>query len=331
MTRAIDIAREAHVSKTTVSYVFTPGKSHLISEETRQKVMAVAARLDYHPSQLGRALSKNRSYHVALVLPLRCTVNMSINLLSMFHGVLSNAEHSDYDVSIFLGAGERLFNQLKCRSMDGILVIGLGADSTMLERLAALEVPMVVANRFFRTGRKLGCVRNDYKSWFYGELLKMHGKGCRRVLVLTKVALMDTCREYGNLAEEWNRRRDGLKVDTMPLSDDYMRQFAELLLSPNRYDGFVIDGSEGEAMARIGAELGVMAGVDFQLTGYVSHTDNAAHCQWFRNSFEIGQSAWQMLLRIIDGEDEPGEILVPLKHVSEGRPIVLDKNMGFDV
>lgn len=60
---AADVAREAGVSRTTVSFVLnnTPGKH--ISEATRQRVLSAAARLGYEPNQDARrlALVRNRS------------------------------------------------------------------------------------------------------------------------------------------------------------------------------------------------------------------------------------------------------------------------------
>lgn len=55
---AQDVAREADVSRTTVSFVLnnTPGKS--ITEATRQKVLGAAARLGYVPNENARNLQQ---------------------------------------------------------------------------------------------------------------------------------------------------------------------------------------------------------------------------------------------------------------------------------
>lgn len=64
-----DVAVEAGVSRTTVSFVLngTPGKT--IPDETRQRVFEAARRLDYKPHALARALAAGRSDIVLLAIP----------------------------------------------------------------------------------------------------------------------------------------------------------------------------------------------------------------------------------------------------------------------
>ncbi|MFS0559969.1 LacI family DNA-binding transcriptional regulator [Terribacillus sp. 179-K 1B1 HS] len=49
---AIEVAKLANVSQSTVSRVFTPGAS--VSEKTRKKVMKAAEELNYQPNALAR-------------------------------------------------------------------------------------------------------------------------------------------------------------------------------------------------------------------------------------------------------------------------------------
>ncbi|NQX17342.1 LacI family DNA-binding transcriptional regulator [Rathayibacter sp. VKM Ac-2857] len=66
---ALDVAREAGVSKTTVSYVLNDTPHQTIPAETRDRVLAAVRTLNYTPSSLARALRKGRSDVVLLVLP----------------------------------------------------------------------------------------------------------------------------------------------------------------------------------------------------------------------------------------------------------------------
>ncbi|MFW5683547.1 MAG: LacI family DNA-binding transcriptional regulator [Spirochaetota bacterium] len=65
---ASDVAREAGVSRTTVSFVLnnTPGKS--ITETTRQRVLAVAARLGYTPNESAQRLARTRNRCIGLFI-----------------------------------------------------------------------------------------------------------------------------------------------------------------------------------------------------------------------------------------------------------------------
>ncbi|HET9516811.1 MAG TPA: LacI family DNA-binding transcriptional regulator [Actinoplanes sp.] len=68
MTSA-DVARAAGLSRATVSYVLNDTPHQKIPEETRRRVLAAAARLEYAPSAAARALRSGRSDVVLCLLP----------------------------------------------------------------------------------------------------------------------------------------------------------------------------------------------------------------------------------------------------------------------
>ena len=67
MTTIKDVAREAGVSIATVSRVFND--SALVSDDTRERVRAVAERLGYWPNGVARSLITNRTHAVGVLLP----------------------------------------------------------------------------------------------------------------------------------------------------------------------------------------------------------------------------------------------------------------------
>lgn len=78
MTSISDIAKKAGVAKSTVSRVINHHPH--VSDETRQKVMALITELDYIPNQLARDLSrgktqKNRCRHSPHAPSLFYTIN----------------------------------------------------------------------------------------------------------------------------------------------------------------------------------------------------------------------------------------------------------------
>ncbi|WP_067700372.1 LacI family DNA-binding transcriptional regulator [Nocardia jejuensis] len=64
-----DVAREAGVSQTTVSFVLNARSDQSIPAETRDAVLAAASRLGYVPSAAARSLRSGRSNVVLCVLP----------------------------------------------------------------------------------------------------------------------------------------------------------------------------------------------------------------------------------------------------------------------
>lgn len=334
MIRAQDVANAAGVGKTTVSYVFSPEKSHLISPETRKRVMEAANRLGYRPSYLGKALSMKRSYNVALVLPARCAGNISLHLLGIFHGITQCAETSEYNVSVFFGASKRLFDRLEDHRLDGIIVIGLGSNTTLLDRLADLNLPMVVINRAYSPRGHVGCVRSDLAGWFNGEVDDLIRNGCRKLLLLNKESHMDAGLELAELAEHTAERiaADGVKLTTVTMRRDIATQCLELLSPPLQYDGIIINGSEGGKVHLAARRLKLHAGRDFRLTGFMTGNENTCpDCIWYRNSNQLGVRGWQMLERLIAGECCAEPEFIPIVPWSSVRLPDLSAISGFDL
>jgi DNA-binding LacI/PurR family transcriptional regulator len=66
---SVDVAREAGLSRATVSYVLNDTPHQSIPEATRRRVLEAAARLGYTPSAAARALRSGRSDVVLFLLP----------------------------------------------------------------------------------------------------------------------------------------------------------------------------------------------------------------------------------------------------------------------
>lgn len=67
MSSINDVAKLAHVSKSTVSLVIN--RSGYVSEETRKKVEDAIEKLNYTPNRLAQGLSKKNSGQIAVVVP----------------------------------------------------------------------------------------------------------------------------------------------------------------------------------------------------------------------------------------------------------------------
>ena len=72
---SVDVAREAGVSRATVSYVLNDNPHQSIPEETRDRVLRAAERLRYAPSAAARTLSRGRSDIVLYLLPPHLRLN----------------------------------------------------------------------------------------------------------------------------------------------------------------------------------------------------------------------------------------------------------------
>jgi DNA-binding LacI/PurR family transcriptional regulator len=83
-----DVAREAHVSRATVSYVLNDVDNQTISNETRQAVLAAAGRLGYRPNPAARSLKTGRNNLAVFVVPSFTTPGIE-RILSQLTGDLA--------------------------------------------------------------------------------------------------------------------------------------------------------------------------------------------------------------------------------------------------
>ena len=332
MARMEDVAAAAGVSKTTVSYVFSPQKSALISPETRERVMAAADELGYKPSFFGKVLSEKRSFNVALILPSRSAQSMSRTLLQIFHGIVHNAEASDYNVSVFFGAGKRFFNRSGEGRFDGVIVIGLGSDTAALDKISALNLPMVVVNRQYPVSEKCSCIHGDIAGWFKSEADRMLEKGCRNLLFLNKGLHTDSGKAAAEMFPEVEKQvtaADGV-IEQIFAEKNISLQVNELL-QHKHYDGMIINSSEGAAVLDALKLHNLQPNLDIQLSGFVR---DPALCMfgfvWEVDAVRMGSKGWDMLMNLLNGRKGEYAVL-PIERFAKKKSAGAGFKDGFDV
>jgi len=140
-----DVAKVAGVSATTVSRVYNHGE--LVTEETRERVRAVAKRMGYRPNVTAQSLSHGRTRTVGLILPAPHGEFFS-EIIRGIDEVTQAADHfllissSHYSLS----DNKAALHALRGR-VDGLLVMTTHVDAqqALLEDLA-VDVPVVFIN-----------------------------------------------------------------------------------------------------------------------------------------------------------------------------------------
>ncbi len=139
-----DVARASNVSIATVSRVFN--QSPLVSEDTRQRVVAAASRLGYWPNGIARSLITNRTHTLGLLLP-----DLHGEFFSeVIHGVDLKARERGFHllVSRSSSSAEELTDALRAMRgrVDGLIVMAPDVDASRALRSAAGNVPIVLLN-----------------------------------------------------------------------------------------------------------------------------------------------------------------------------------------
>lgn len=153
MTRATiaDVAREAGVSMMTVSRVINEKGD--VSDDTRQRVLAVVERMDYRPSGIARSLATQRTGTIGLVVP-----DISNPFFAdVARGVADAAYDEDY--SVFLCSSDEdpareleFVASLEEKRVDGLIVCSSRLSSADLTVALARHANVVLINRRARNG-----------------------------------------------------------------------------------------------------------------------------------------------------------------------------------
>jgi DNA-binding LacI/PurR family transcriptional regulator len=140
-----DVAALAGVSKATASRVLN--SSVQVDPETRERVLAAMAELDYTPSSLARRLSFGRTLTISVVTSF-LTRPQAAERLRGVDAVLSDSE---FDLVIYnVETVERRDHYLRALALaqrtDGLLVMSLPPREEDVQRLASAAIPVVVVD-----------------------------------------------------------------------------------------------------------------------------------------------------------------------------------------
>ncbi len=145
-----DIAREAKVSVSTVSYALNDGPRS-VPTEVKDRILEVAAKLHYRPNRLARSLITRKS-HVIGIVPPRVEMDMIVGpyFVSMLNGIVNTYELLQQDVLILTQiksteSREAIYPLLDGRC-DGAIFLAPPHDSAGIAYLSEINFPHVVLN-----------------------------------------------------------------------------------------------------------------------------------------------------------------------------------------
>jgi LacI family transcriptional regulator, sucrose operon repressor len=206
MANIKDVAIRAGVSVTTVSRVFND--RGYISQETRDKVLKAMAEIDYQPNQLARALQKNQSFLLGVIVPDSNHPFFSdlIKYIEMY------ANELDYKILLCNSLGDaekegKYLNMLRQNRVDGII---MGSHTLEVDVYKNITLPIVSFDRVISHNHPY--VGSD--NFRGGELAAKHliERGCKRLLHISGPLELDVLS---------NRRGDGFRAACIRHDVDY--------------------------------------------------------------------------------------------------------------
>lgn len=174
-----DVAREAGVSISTVSYALSGKRS--IKPATRDRVLDAAARLGYLPNASARTLAANRSQIFAVTAPLHPDTDHSAHMVFAME-VTKAARAVDYDTLLLVhnDALDGMKRSAATSLADGIIVLDVDAHDPRADLARKLSCPVVfIGVPDDTTG--LVCVDLDFEAAAFMAIDRLMAAGRTRI------------------------------------------------------------------------------------------------------------------------------------------------------
>jgi len=160
-----DIARMAGVSISTVSHALN--ESRYVKKETIEKIKDLAAKYNYKPNYIARAMRTKYSKYIGFFIP----VLNNPFYFELLEGINNVANEMGYFIVFFSSkddpkTGEQFFESILNRGIDGILISGIEGHKTdreLIKRFIDVKIPVVLVNRYFKD-LKIESNRNSVRS-----------------------------------------------------------------------------------------------------------------------------------------------------------------------
>ncbi|MBU7456222.1 catabolite control protein A [Leuconostoc fallax] len=155
-----DVASRVGVSLATVSRVVNGNTN--VRESTKRKVLAAIDELGYHPNAVARGLASKKTTTIGVVMP--DVTDMYYSELARGIDDVANMYH--YDVLLTNTDEDPVretmaVNNLATKQVDGIIFMGNELDREVLNTIASVDAPVVLAGSLTSDG-SLPSVNIDY-------------------------------------------------------------------------------------------------------------------------------------------------------------------------
>ena len=328
---SIDIAFHAGVSQSTVSRALSG--SPLVSEETREKVLAVAKELNYKVDKSASNLRSKSTKTIALLLfEDKTSDDSNINpfFLSMLGSITRATASRGYDLLVsFQQLSDNWFSDYEeAHRADGMILLGYGDYLSIKDNLAILQE----AGAHFilwgpvekeQSGASIGC-----DNFWGGYIATRHliEKGCKRIAFLgsateSEPEFLERYQGFqkalseAELIESGQADSDSTEVGGLNAAEQVLASGAEL-------DG-IFCASDLIAIGAIRAltskglnvpqNVRVVGFDDIATAAYMSPSLTTVR----QSTSEAGEKLVNNLLKIISGEQVQSELMKPMLIVRE--------------
>lgn len=325
-----DVASLAGVSKATASRVLN-GNAR-VDPETRERVLAAIAELDYAPSATARSLSVGRTLTIGVVTTY-LTRPQAAERLRGVDAVLGDSGFDQviYNVETVDKRDQYLHGLARAGRMDGLLVISLPLSDDAVSRLASSSIPVVAVDAHTPAVEGLPHVLGD--DVVGGVLATRHllELGHRRIAYIgdafeNPFGFTSSRHRYMGYERILRRARLGPDLDLVALGAHgryQARELAARMLAAADRPTAIFAASDTQALGAITAarEAGLRIPEDLSVVGYddIEIADYVGLTTVRQGLFESGRVAAELLLaEIRERSAEPARVVLAPELVIRG-------------
>jgi DNA-binding LacI/PurR family transcriptional regulator len=204
-----DIAREAGVSKTAVSFAFNvPGR---LSKETTEHILAVAKRIGYTPNPIARSLNTRRTNAIGLVVPQDIPEVMANPFYAdLMRGIGEVCKSEGLSLMLVPPMRGSLVDATYAALVDGCIIAGLEADDPVVQALSQRRIPCVMVDA--EGPRDVASVMIDDCRGARSALKHLLEQGHRDIVIASIGASEDDVVRVDALTGTMKRRFDGFAL-----------------------------------------------------------------------------------------------------------------------
>lgn len=197
-----DIATEAGVSVSLVSFVMNnrakadgSGRLYRVSEETSQKIMEVARKLDYQPNNAARSLRSGRTNTIGVIVS-----DISNKFFADIGRYIEDAAYK-LNYTVFFGSSdenpdkmENIVGGLMTRGVDGMIVVPCEKSEGSIAKIVEAGIPLVLIDRDMEGVDANRVLLNNRKAE-YMAAESLIRRGCRRIEMISYAMRLSNIRD----------------------------------------------------------------------------------------------------------------------------------------
>ncbi|MCK4796542.1 MAG: LacI family DNA-binding transcriptional regulator [Spirochaetes bacterium] len=329
------IAKKAGVSIATVSRVFDPIKSKLVSPGTKEKILKIVKEEGYYPNSQARYLAGAPVNILGVVLPNESFFYGSYYTTEIIRGVTEKAENLGFNIMLFATHHPlKYFNYqkiTKSKIVSGLILVNTGADEiNTIKDLYNEKIPFVVVNNYIKN-MSINYVDLDNVEAAYQAVVYLIKKGHKKIAILNGQSVSR------NAKDRMKGYKKALKEYNIPLTNEYIMngEFLEVkakeavteLLKLKNLPSAIFCSNDGMALGAIHAvkennlripdDIAIIGFDDSRLATVISPSLSSVH----QPLYEIGSTATKILIERLQNPN-----LAPCKVIFKGELVIRESS-----